>query len=97
MDGLPEKEPELDENGNPVTEKKVTIFASKWTGTKAGDALALFSILEGFEDTEDIIYQWMVNKGNGFEEIEGADQDTYYFTATEENLNWGWKLMVYFK
>ena len=96
--GLPEAEPETDESGEAVPqEKKVTIFSSKWTKTYVGEHLALSSILEGFDDCEEIIYQWMVNKGNGFEEIEGANEDKYYFTADEENINWGWKLMVYYK
>ena len=98
LSGLPEEEPELDENGEPVEkEKKVTIFSSRWTKCAPGANLALTSVLEGFEDCEEILYQWMVNKGDGFEEIEGANKDTYYFTATEENLEWGWKLIVYYK
>ena len=98
VDGLPEVEPELDENGDPVpVEKKVTIFSSKWTRTYVGEPLALTSKLEGFDDCEDLFYQWMVNKGNGFTEIEGANSDSYYFTSNEENVNWGWKLLVYFK
>ena len=86
-----------DEDGNPIVEKKVTIFLSKWVSTKPGDGLALFSELKGFEDCEAVAYQWMVNKGDGFEEVKGATGGTYFFTATEENLKWGWKLAVYFK
>jgi len=98
VEGLPEAETEVDENGEPVeAEKKVTIFSSRWTKVRPGESLALSSILEGFEDCEEIIYQWTVNKGDGFEEIEGANKEIYYFTADEENIDWGWKLLVYYR
>ena len=98
VDGLPVEETELDENGEPVeTEKKVTIFSSKWSKDYPGETIYLTSMLEGFKDTDDLYFQWMCNKGQGFEEIEGANADSYSFTFTEENKGWGWKLMVYFK
>ena len=50
--------------------------------------------LEGVEDAEEILYVWKVNKGNGFEEIPGADEATYTFIATEETLTWSWHLTV---
>ena len=97
LDGLEPEEEEVDEAGDPVEkEKKVTIFSSKWTKTYPGETIRLSSILEGFEDCE-IYYQWMVDKGNGFEAIEGANGPEYTFTATAENLAWAWKLQVYYR
>ena len=96
-DARTEEEKEPDEDKDPIAEKKVRIFCTGWTGAKPGDELKLESSLQGFEDCDKIAYQWMVNKGDGFREIEGATQNTYSFTATEENLKWGYKLAVYFK
>ena len=94
----PAEKEKPEESGSHVEkEKKVTIFISGGTETRPGDQVVLSSILEGFDDCEEIIYQWMANKGEGFEAIEGANQDTYCFTADEENLKWGWKLNVNFK
>ena len=75
----------------------MTIFISKWVSTKPGDSLALFSSLEGFEDCEEIRYVWKVDKGNGFEVVEGANGDTYTYTASAESLNWGWHLTILYR
>lgn len=98
VEGLPEEKPELDEEGNPVPkEKKVTIFSSKWTHVRIGECLMLSSQIEGFEDCEELFYQWMVDKGEGFTEIEGANDPTYYFIADKESVQWSWKLMIYYR
>ena len=90
---LPEEEAEQ----APVTEKKITIFTSRRTVMEEGEPVYLTSKLEGFEDCEEILYIWKVDKGNGFEEVPGANEPTYTFTATEESLSWGWRLTVLFK
>ena len=98
LETLPEEETETDENGEKAeTEKKVTIFSSQWVVIRPGETIYLTSRLEGFEDCEDIVYQWMCNKGEGFEEVEGANEAAYSFVADKETLTWGWRLMVYFK
>ena len=80
--------------GIAVLEKKVTIFTSRRSIMEEGEEINLTSKLEGFEDAEEILYVWKVNKGNGFEEIPGANEATYTFTATEETLTWSWHLTV---
>ena len=76
------------------TPKKVTIFSSRTALMTEGETVYLTSKLEGFEDAEEILYVWKVNKGNGFEEIPGANEATYSFAATEETLTWSWHLTV---
>ena len=76
------------------TPKKVTIFSSRTVLMTEGETVYLTSKLEGFEDAEEILYVWKVNKGNGFEEIPGANEATYTFAATEETLTWSWHLTV---
>ena len=95
--GLPEEEAKTDENGEPVEkEKKETIFSSMLYVTEPGTEIVLTSKIEGFEDCE-IMYQWTTDKGNGFENIEGANSSTYSFVADQENLDWSWKLLVYYR
>ena len=79
------------------TPKKVTIFTSRRRVMEAGEPVYLTSKLEGFEDCEEIMYVWYVDKGNGFEVVEGANEDTYTFTANAESLSWGWKLNVLYR
>ena len=62
-----------------------------------GEPVYLTSKLEGFEDCEEILYIWKVDKGSGFEEIPGANEATYTFAATEETLTWSWHLTVLYR
>ena len=91
---LPEEEPVEELVEIP---KKVTIFTSRRVAMEQGEPVHLTSKLEGFEDCEEILYQWLVDKGNGYEEVEGANDATYTFSANAETLSWGWKLEVYYR
>ena len=72
------------------------IFSSRWNTSQPGSKIRISSKLEGFEGCE-LYYQWMVDKGNGFEAIEGANAADYSFIEDEENIYWAWKLQVYFR
>ncbi len=74
--------------------KSVTIATTGNEDTKAGDTVTLTSELIGFDDASGITYQWMCNKGSGYEEVPGANGPSYSFTADEESLNWTWQLSV---
>lgn len=91
-----EKEEEPVE-GIAVIEKKVTIFTSRRTLMEEGEEIQLTSKLEGFEDCEEIRYVWKVDKGNGFEVVEGETGDTLTYTASLESLNWDWHLTVMYR
>lgn len=90
-----------DDNNNEetpeITEKKVLIFSSRRTVMKPGEIVELTSLLEGFEDCEEIFYQWECDKGEGFEPVPGATSATYTFEASLQSLNWGWKLTVTYR
>lgn len=75
---------------------KVTIFTSRRTVVEPGETITLTSRLEGFENCEIIVYQWQYDRGNGFEDIPGADADTYAFAADVETLSYDWRLVVYY-
>ncbi len=89
--------PESEEPETTTTEKKVTIFTSRRRVMEDGEPVYLTSKLEGFGECEEILYVWYVDKGNGFEEIPGANEATYTFAADAETLTWGWQLEVLFR
>ena len=64
---------------------------------KPGETIRLTSVLEGFEDCEEILYQWECDMGGGFQPVSGANSDSYSFVATEESVTWDWVLTVYFR
>jgi len=77
--------------------KRVTIATNRKPVMKEGAMVTLTSTLEGFEDCEEIRYQWQRDRGNGFEDMPGAISSTYSFPATKESLSWGWRLIVYYR
>ncbi len=89
---LPEEEPA--EADAPKAEPKVTIFTSRRTVMEVGEPVYLTSKLEGFEDYTEFMYIWYCDKGNGFEEVPGANEPNYTFPADSESLTWGWQLEV---
>ena len=60
------------------------------------DKVVLTGELIGFEGME-ILLQWQVDKGDGFENVEGATDITLSVDATEENEEWDWRLAVYYR
>lgn len=75
--------------------KVVTIKSSAKSTMLVGEEVRLTSKISGFEGYE-VSYQWQCDKGNGFENIAGANQSTYSFPATVETLKWSWRLIVYY-
>ena len=93
---MPEiEEPEIDEE-DPTKNFKVTIFTSRRSVMTPGETVYLTSKIEGFEAFETKL-QWAVDKGNGFEEIPGANADSYSFEASVETLAYDWMLTVYYR
>ena len=80
----------------PVPNFKVTIFSSRRSVMAPGETVTLTCKLEGFEGYETLL-QWECDKGNGFEEVEGANGDSYSFAASIETLAYDWRLTVYYR
>lgn len=61
-----------------------------------GESLQLVSKLENCETAQSITYQWQVDKqdGNGFVDINGANNSTYTVMITKELYNYTWRLKV---
>ncbi len=83
-----------DEEKDPDADNKVLIFTSRRIVMPMGAEIKLTSLLEGFEEDQTILYQWECNKGDGFEPIDGATEDSYSYEATVESLTWGFRLIV---
>ena len=74
--------------------RKVTIFTSRRIVMPMGSDIELTSLLEGFEESDTITYQWECDKGQGFEPIGGANGDSYTYKASVESLTWDFRLNV---
>ena len=88
--------PSTEPDETPVPNFKVTIFSSRRSVMAPGETVTLTSKLEGFEGYETLL-QWECDKGNGFEDIEGANGDSYSFEASIETLSYDWRLTVYYR
>ena len=95
---LPEPTPALSTapDETPVPNFKVTIFSSRRSVMAPGETVTLTCKLEGFEGYETLL-QWECDKGNGYENVEGANGDSYSFEASVETLSYGWRLTVYYR
>lgn len=78
------------------TGKKVTIFSSRRSVMHDGETVQLSSVLEGFEDCEEVTYQWYCDTGSGYRPVEGATSPVWSFVVDAESLEWGWQLEVSF-
>ena len=58
-----------------------------------GDIIVLTSKLTGFEGVEYDV-QWQYNEGLGWNDVAGATEETYSYTADEENVSYEWRLVV---
>jgi len=75
-------------------EMTATIWSSKNAGTQAGDVITLNSSISGFDGCRQVVYQWMCDRGNGYEAVLGANGPSYSYTADTDSLNWGWRLII---
>lgn len=91
--GVEFEQTDASDDAESVENLKVTIFTSRRTVVAPGEAIYLTSKLEGFEDYT-VTYQWQYDRGNGFEDIEGATGDTYTYAASVETLSYDWRLVI---
>lgn len=94
VQGVEFEAPALPEDPEAEDQTKVTIFSSRRSVMSPGETVYLTSKLEGFEGYDTILFQWQADRGNGFEDIAGATEDTYSFAADAETLNYDWRLIV---
>ncbi len=91
--------PKTDEDEKPGEDEcpiKVTIFTSRRAVMEPGETVTLTSKIEGSEGYE-IKLQWQWDRGNGFEDVPGANEDHYSFEASIETLSYSWQLVVYYR
>ena len=93
---------ELDEEAGEVTEeaavqkREVIISSSQKEIVTEGDQITLSSELRGFDDDEQVTYQWQVDRGdgNGWQDVEGATKDKHVFIADRTTIRYSWRLIV---
>ena len=107
----PEEEPEEEDEGfeeldeeagevetpEPVKPKrKVIIKSSQGEVVTEGEVITLRCELIGFDDDEQVTYQWQVDRGegNGWEDVEGATKDKHIFIADRTTIRYSWRLIV---
>lgn len=86
-------EPETPDEECPIA---VTIFSSRRAVMEPGETVELTSKIEGSEGYE-IMLQWQCDKGDGFADVPGANEDHYSFAASIETLSYSWRLVVYYR
>ncbi len=100
INGWEQLKPKTDEDEAPKGEDecpiKVTIFTSRRAVMEPGETVNLTSKIEGSEGYETML-QWQWDKGNGFEDVPGANEDHYSFEASIETLSYSWRLVVYYR
>ena len=108
---LPEdgEEPEADEDFEELNEdvgevtaepakpkREVIIRSSQGEVVTEGEVITLRSELRGFDDDEQVTYQWQVDRGegNGWEDVDGATKDKHVFIADRTTIRYSWRLIV---
>ena len=89
--GEPEPEEVSPEEG-PV-ERKVRITSSRGDVVIENEIITLSSQLIGF-DGVDVQYQWQVDRGEGWADVDGATGPTHQFVATKDTILYSWRLLV---
>ena len=91
-----EEAEETEETEGPT----VTIYSDQRDVMEEGEIVTLTSELKGFEQYDELLLVWEVNRGDdaGWIELEdGVNTDTYSFPASAETLSWSWRLNVYYR
>ena len=91
--GTADPEPEdVPEEDGPV-ERKVRITSSRGDVVIENEIITLSSQLIGF-DGVDVQYQWQVDRGEGWADVDGATGPTHQFVATRDTILYSWRLIV---
>ena len=93
---------ELDEDAGEVAEelakqkRQVIIKSSQGEVVTEGEVITLRCELIGFDDDEQVTYQWQVDRGegNGWEDVEGATKGKHIFIADRNTIRYSWRLIV---
>ena len=88
----PEPEEEVPEEEAPA-ERKVRIASSRGDVVIENEIITLSSQLIGF-DGVDVQYQWQVDRGEGWTDVDGATGPTHQFVATRDTILYSWRLIV---
>ena len=82
------------ENIALLNKRSVTIFTTRKAVMQEGEPVYLTSEIIGMDDIS-YTCQWQWNRGDGWEDIPGAIDETYMFLANTETLTYDWRLKVH--
>lgn len=91
--GTEEPEPEEVPAEEGPVERKVRISSSRGDVVIENEIITLSSQLIGF-DGVDVQYQWQVDRGEGWADVDGATGPTHQFVATRDTILYSWRLIV---
>lgn len=91
-----EAEDEEEEEEEEETVLDVQIFMQILTGDEVyyGSIIRLGSVVTGAQEGDVLVYQWQFNDGSGWQDIAGANGDSYTFTVDHVNATYTWRLVV---
>ncbi|MCI5956983.1 MAG: Cna B-type domain-containing protein [Clostridiales bacterium] len=97
----PEEGAETEEITEPEAEPqapdiRATISSTRRPVMNPGETVVLTAKVEGAEGYETML-QWQCDKGNGFEDVPGANGETLSFEASVETLAYSWRVAVYYR
>ena len=75
---------------------EVVVFTSCRSDSVFGETIHLTSRVyhcEGY----DLLYVWQCDKGDGFEDVEGADGETFDYVLDEVTNTYWWRLLLLYK
>lgn len=91
----------VDTIGNPMADKGYTLLAERSVNIYSdmgdtvyeGDVITMRGDLIGFVG-KDVTLQWQYDNGWSWTDVPGANQLTHSFIATQETINYSWRLNV---
>ena len=82
--------------GQPlITELNVRLESSAGLIIWEGDTVVLTAVIEDRDENAQYVFEWEVDRGEGWEVISRGTEDSYSYTATAENMGWDWRVTVY--
>lgn len=76
-----------------LNERSVNIYSDMGDTVREGDIITMTGELMGF-DGKDISMQWQFDNGYQWTDVPGANKLTHAFVATQETINYSWRLSV---
>ena len=74
-------------------ERSIDVYATYGDSIDFGDTITLIAVFNGYEGTSFDI-QWQTNSGSGWEDVPGANGQSFSFTMNESNYTNDWRVLA---